>query len=129
VKTCRVPGCTNVLHASNRSEVCRDHNHTKPHCQCVQCQGQKPSYRPATEDEIRALDEKTRERAGKASQTFDPDASIEELCRPLSATIQPQKNRSWSGGIGSNPGTRDLSHVARQQAAMKFRRESRKRRG
>lgn len=64
-RQCKVPGCARTLYAHNRNGVCRDHNHRRPYCQCVQCDpGQaKPSYRPATPEEIRDRNNETRDRA------------------------------------------------------------------
>lgn len=42
VRLCSVPGCVNTISADrskNRTGVCRDHNHTRPYCQCRQCEG------------------------------------------------------------------------------------------
>lgn len=41
-RTCKVPGCSAKLCASNRTGVCRSHNHVKPYCNCIQCGGVPP---------------------------------------------------------------------------------------
>lgn len=41
---CAYPGCTNELHIKNSSGVCRQHNHRRPYCQCVQCQYGAAAY-------------------------------------------------------------------------------------
>lgn len=37
--TCAVPGCGNQLTKTNRSGVCRGHNHAHGYCRCPKCVG------------------------------------------------------------------------------------------
>lgn len=36
-RMCKVPGCGRLLWNSNKTGVCRDHNHAKGWCACAQC--------------------------------------------------------------------------------------------
>lgn len=49
---CAVPHCGRKLYPGNTSGVCRDHNHLKPHCKCIQCSGGRPTYRLRTRQEM-----------------------------------------------------------------------------
>lgn len=51
-RRCALPGCGAPLYARNTTGVCRDHMHRSSYCQCRQCRGERPRYRPATRREL-----------------------------------------------------------------------------
>lgn len=49
---CPIKGCGKPVSETSTTKVCREHMHTKPWCQCNQCQGGWYKNRIRTRDEM-----------------------------------------------------------------------------